>query len=668
MATLLGIDTGGTFTDAVLYDEDSGAVIASAKALTTRYDLAVGIGEAMARVMTDSNIQSEDVQLVSLSTTLATNALVEGRQGRVCLVSIGHSNLDLARAGLMEAVGSDPLVCIDGGHDATGTESKPLDLETLDTELDALGDTVQGFAVAAMFATRNTAHEIRVRERILERTGLPVTCSHELSSKLDSPRRALTSVLNARLIGLIVDLILAAERHMDAVGIEAPLMVVRGDGALIAADVAKTRPIETILSGPAASVVGAAHLTGSKTALVSDIGGTTTDVAVVTEGRPALDAEGATVGGWRTMVEAIAIQAIGLGGDSEVGLHKLGMSTGIKLGPRRCVPLSLAAQDHGGLVHKTLDRQLNRDIVGENDGRFALPLPITPNDGTLGKHEASLWADLDGKAAAVDAIATTRLRATALSRLAAKGLVQIAGVTPTDALHALGLHDAWDREAAEKGVRLFARRRDWRGDAMAKSATQLAERILKGVVEASADIVLQTAFAADGFKDRDLPAHPLTRAAVTRKSGLLSYRLDLNAPIVALGASAETYYPRVGEHLSCEVIVPELAGVANAVGAVVGQVRIQSDVTVTEPEGGRYRIHTPAGARDFPALETALAEAETLARADAETRAIEAGAGAIRVKVRRDVREVETNGQTVFVEAVVSAVASGRPRLAADAA
>jgi N-methylhydantoinase A/oxoprolinase/acetone carboxylase beta subunit len=667
MAILLGIDTGGTFTDAVLFDEDAGRVVASAKALTTRHDLAVGIGEAMAAVMDSSAVTAADVQLVSLSTTLATNALVEGRQGRVCLVSIGHSNLDLARAGLMEAVGSDPLIAVDGGHTATGAEAKPLDLDALDTELDTLGDSVQGFAVAAMFATRNAAHEIAVRDRIRERTGLPVTCSHELSSKLDSPRRALTSVLNARLIGLIVDLILAAERHMAHTGIEAPLMVVRGDGALISAEVAKTRPIETILSGPAASVVGAAFLTGSKTALVSDIGGTTTDVAVVTEGRPALDAEGATVGGWRTMVEAIAIQAIGLGGDSEVGLEDRGMSTGIKLGPRRCVPLALAALTHPDLVHATLDRHLTRDIVGETDGRIALPLPVDPAEGTLSKHELAVWRDLDGRPAAVDALANTRLRATALTRLTAKGLVQIAGVTPTDALHVLGLHTVWDAQAADKGLALFARRRDWRGDAIAANGAALAGRILAGVVEASSDIVLQTAFAADGFKDhRDLPAHPLTRAAVDGRDGLLSYRLTLNAPIVALGASAGTYYPRVGERLGCKVIVPDLAGVANAVGAVVGQVRIQSDVTVTEPEGGRFRIHTPDGAQDFPDLDAALAQAEALARADAEARAVEAGAGALRVRCARDVRQVDTNGQTVFIEARVSAVASGRPRLAAE--
>src|SRR6185436_6593366 len=102
--------------------------------------------------------------------------------------------------------------------------------------------------VTAQFATRNPAHEIAARDVLRAVTGLPVTCGHELSARLNGPRRALTSVLNARLIGLIAGLIAAAERIMDDHGIIAPLMVVRGDGALMTATMAKARPIETILS------------------------------------------------------------------------------------------------------------------------------------------------------------------------------------------------------------------------------------------------------------------------------------------------------------------------------------------------------------------------------------------------------------------------------------
>jgi len=296
----LGIDTGGTYTDAVVFDDERG-VVAKAKALTTRHDLAIGIAEAVEIVVRRAGIEATQIGLVSLSTTLATNALVEGRGGRVALVFIGFDESAEQRGGLAEALNGDPLIRISGGHDPQGDPVTPLDLESLRSQAAAVAATVSGFAVTAQFATRNPEHEVAARELLIAATGLPVTCGHELSAKLDGPRRALTSVLNARLIGLIAGLIAAATDIMQRHGIDAPLMVVRGDGALMSADVAMTRPIETILSGPAASLVGAAYLTGARDAIVADIGGTTSDVAVVEDGAPHLDESGATVGGFRTM-------------------------------------------------------------------------------------------------------------------------------------------------------------------------------------------------------------------------------------------------------------------------------------------------------------------------------------------------------------------------------
>ncbi|MGI9414308.1 MAG: hydantoinase/oxoprolinase N-terminal domain-containing protein, partial [Hyphomicrobiales bacterium] len=258
MPVLLGIDTGGTYTDAVLFDEDEG-VIATAKALTTRHDLAVGIGNALDAVLAGQDTQPEEIALVSLSTTLATNAVVEGQGGRVCLVLIGFDERALTRADLAQALKDDPVIVLAGGHDAHGERVAELDRARLESELVALEGQVSGYAVAAQFAVRNPEHETAARDMILEFTGRPVTCGHELSSKLDGPRRGLTSVLNARLINLIHHLITAAGELFAARGIDAPLMVVRGDGALIPADMAMVKPIETILSGPAASLVGAAH-------------------------------------------------------------------------------------------------------------------------------------------------------------------------------------------------------------------------------------------------------------------------------------------------------------------------------------------------------------------------------------------------------------------------
>src|SRR5690606_36203939 len=289
------------------------------------------------------------IKLVSMSTTLATNALVEGQGGRAALVMIGFGEDDLARDGLARALGSDPVIYCPGGHDVHGNPAD-LDLSPLESALPGLAETVSGFAVAAYFAVRNPAHEIAARDLIRERTGLPVTASHELSSRLGGPRRALTTLLNAQLIAMIDRLVAATEGFLRRRGISAPLMVVRGDGALVTASFALARPIETILSGPAASLVGARHLTGLDSALVSDIGGTTTDVAALERGRPRLDPDGAVVGGFRTMVEAVAMHTFGLGGDSEVSLEEGGLRPRILLGPRRLVPIALAATRHPKIV------------------------------------------------------------------------------------------------------------------------------------------------------------------------------------------------------------------------------------------------------------------------------------------------------------------------------
>ncbi|HSG57352.1 MAG TPA: hydantoinase/oxoprolinase family protein, partial [Paracoccaceae bacterium] len=371
MAILLGVDTGGTYTDAVLVEDDA-RVIASAKALTTKGDLSVGIGNAVDAVLRDAGLAGEVIAMVSLSTTLATNALVEGQGRRIALVFIGFSERDIGRQGLEETLRGDPVIVLAGGHSHSGAEAAPLDLEGLRAGLAEHGGHVSGFAVAGQFATRNPAHEVAARDMIREVTHKPVSCSHELSAKLGGPKRAMTAVLNARLIGMIDHLISASEDLIRSRGINAPLMVVRGDGALISAEQARERPIETILSGPAASIVGARWLTGEDNALVSDIGGTTTDVALLRDGKPLIDPDGAKVGQYRTMVEAVAMRTAGLGGDSEVHLAQEGLAGRLTLGPRRVLPISLLAVDWPDLVHRSLEKSLQSNTCGALDGRFVL--------------------------------------------------------------------------------------------------------------------------------------------------------------------------------------------------------------------------------------------------------------------------------------------------------
>ena len=664
MALLLGVDTGGTYTDAVLI-RDEAEVIATAKSLTTRHDLAIGIGGAVRAVLQEAQVDPAEVALASLSTTLATNALVEGQGGRVGLVYIGFDARDLEAHGLREALKGDPALVLAGGHSHAGTEAAPLDQKALETWLTANSD-VSGYAVAAQFATRNPAHELAAEAVIRALTGRPVSLSHHLSAKLNGPKRALTAVLNARLIGLTHRLIGRAEEVLAEIGITAPLKVVRGDGALISASQAKERPIETILSGPAASIVGARWLTGADTALVSDIGGTTTDVALLRNGRPAIDPQGASVGGWRTMVEAVAMRTTGLGGDSEVHFIGDGLEGGVTLGPRRLVPVSLIALDAPDLVHAALDAALRAPLPGDHDFRFVRPVPGVEAQG-LSERDATVFARIVG-VHPLGEVLKNRLDISALQRLVARGLVQVAGITPSDASHMLQRVAVWDRSAAEKALRLFMRRRTGAGEMLATDPNVMAQMIIDRLTHQTCQALLEAAFAEEHSFDAApdaLARHELMqRGLFGGHSGLIRLHTGLAVDVVGLGASAPSYYPAVGEKLGCKMILPEHAGVANAIGAVVGRVTMRRMGTVTAPAEGRFRVHLDTGPEDFTTAESAMARLEAILSEAALGAARAAGAEDIRLTTARDIRRAMAENREVFLEATVTIEASGRPRIA----
>ena len=661
MAYLLGIDTGGTYTDAVIMDEAADHLVASAKALTSRPDLAVGVGAAMEAVL--AGVNAADVAMVSLSTTLATNALVEGQGGRVALILIGFTEAELEKAGLKEAMRGDPVVIVAGGHGHAGDEAIPLDAAALDHALTDMPEGISGYAIAGSFATRNPAHELAARDVVRAKTGLPVTCSHELSSALGGPKRALTAVLNARLIGMIDGLIMAVETHMTSRSIAARLMVVRGDGALVSAAVAREKPIETILSGPAASIAGAQWLTGENDALVSDIGGTTTDVCLLRGGRPQIDPNGAQVGPYRTMVEAVAMRTTGLGGDSEVHVVE-GLNAGLRLGPRRLMPVSLAAVHYPQVVHQSLDKALAQATPAVDGGQIVIPMWDVFPTGLDGR-EAIVAERLRGGPLRYGHVVTTRMEAPALARLVTRGLVMLAGVTPSDAAHVLGRVAAWDADAAQKALELFARKRSGGGDRIAADAQTLSQMIIDQLSAQTVDCLLDAAFAED-TRDWDQPPnaltmHALTKAGLDQHRGVIETTLKLGVPVIGLGASAASYYGAVGDRLNTRMILPEYGGVANAIGAVVGQVSINEAGTVTAKGAGRFATLGTTYTDEQTAMDALEAHLTNIATAKAK----EAGVEDIRLTTDRDVKQATIEGQPMFIEATIKVTAQGRPRIAA---
>jgi N-methylhydantoinase A/oxoprolinase/acetone carboxylase beta subunit len=522
MSLVIGLDTGGTYTDAALLDAASGQVLATGKALTTREDLSIGLGGAIARVL-DAYVTGNgqtgggqtgggkpgDIGLVSLSTTLATNAVVEGVGGRVGLVMIGFDEAALERADLARALGQDPVAFITGGHKPDGGVQAMLDRDALRHAAETFGDEVSAFAIAGHLATRNPEHEMAARDLLRELTGLPITCSHELSSALGGPRRALTAVLNARLINLLERLIKATEAIMADQGLTCPLMVVKGDGSLLHSDFARTRPVETVLSGPAASLSGAAFLAGTDTALIADIGGTTTDIAFLQNGAPRLRAEGALVGGWQTMVEAAEIRTCGLGGDSEVRAVTRGRDGGVTLGPRRAVPLSLLATQHPEII-AIMEEQLGLAVPMQTDARFVFPVMPDGVPGWLTRSETRLAQKaIEMGPTPIAEIAATQLALGAVDRLISRGLLGLAAFTPTDAAHVTGAFTGFDVSAAELGAALMARQKNGLGEAIASDATGLAVMTLATLHQRSGLALMDAALAHDGAGEEQASRTPL---------------------------------------------------------------------------------------------------------------------------------------------------------------
>ena len=709
MNLALGIDTGGTYTDAVLVNHDTGQVLAGAKALTTRRDLAVGIRAAIAAVFaahpstpatddvtsahpstpvtndvtsaqdallstgTAGPFTPADVTLVGLSTTLATNTLAEGQRGAAPLFLIGYDRDLMQQYGFEAGLPTADVVYVRGGHDGQGDAIAALDEEALVAAILARRERAEAFAVSGYFAVRNPAHELRARDLIEELTGRPVTCGHELTSKLNAVHRATTAALNAHLIAPLRELIGSVQQTLAAWGIAAPLMVVKGDGSLVRAEWAARRPVETILSGPAASVVGAWHLAGRRDGWVVDVGGTTTDIGALREGWPILNEEGATVAGWRTMVEAVDVHTAGLGGDSHVRLDAEGR---LLIGPRRAVPLCLLASEYPAVAAE-LRRQVSdppRPLAAGQGRRRDLTATefitlVRPANGRLAEADDELLADLARGPRPLHQINEPK-RSGALARrrleeLETWGLVRRAAFTPTDALHVLGRFTRWNVEAARLAATVLA---DQTGLAVETFCAQVVGGVAQRVATELLSKVCEDAGIRPDLDGQTLAGFLLRQALAGRSDAELQCAFSLPRPVVAIGAPVAAYLPQVADRLHTELVIPPHAEVANAVGAVAGGIiqRRQASISPLGSES-RVRLHLPEGVHDFAQVEAAVQYAQAVMLPWVATLATQAGAEQVVTQMtRRDLIAPVAGsvGGEVYLGTELTFVATGRPRVA----
>lgn len=539
----LGIDAGGTYTDAVLIRDTDSAIVDSNKSLTTYPDLHPGIKNVIDGLNPE---YLKNVKLVSVSTTLSTNTILEGTGFPVALVLIGAHPFE-------KQFPTKYVLLASGGHNHNGEEEAPLDLDAIEKFSLRVKDKVSAFAISSYFSTRNPEHELRVKDRILELTGLPAVCGHELSQELGAYERAVTAFLNAQLIPITRQFVKSIIKDIQERGINARLLMLKCDGSVVGIKDALKKPIETIFSGPAASLVGASYLSGLETCAVVDVGGTSTDISSICMGVPDLSEEGAVVGGWKTRVKAIRMETTATGGDS----HIWTVNKELFLGPRRVMPLAVAAVKYPDFLNNLKRTPISaREELGENIQPTKFFVRSGYPTGELSRSEAEVLEVIGNEPVSVPeirALIRKDFHPQTLDSLIRKRLVQAIGFTPTDALHVLGEYTAWNAEASRIGAERLARLMHI---APVEFCTAVKKRVARNMVLHLLSYILAGVPYASIAKilDGDYPA-----------------KFQLNIPVVLLGGPVRAYRKELNELIDAEILVPEHAEVGNAVGALVGK-------------------------------------------------------------------------------------------------
>ncbi len=662
MSLGLGIDTGGTYTDAALYDFSCQEVLGKAKSLTTRDDLSIGISKAIAHMGSE---RLSEVELVSVSSTLATNSIVEGKGCRVALLVIGR---DYDRSIPVDVIGR-----VAGGHTLSGDQAEPLDEEAAESFIRQYAGVVDAFAISSFLSVRNPEHEDRVKNIVKEVCSKPVVCGHELSSSLGFNERTLTTVMNARLIPIIADLMESVKKVLAEMGIEAPMMIVKGDGSMMGEAVALQRPVETILSGPASSLTGAKMLTGKDDAIVVDMGGTTTDIGILRQGHPRLDPEGALIGGRRTRVLAADISTSGIGGDSRFVVN----GNKLILTPLRVIPLCIGASQHPDLVDRLkkaaarvsrfTPESMDIDNVIQDVEFFVLlkdgaDVSLSEND------KAFLRLLQEGPHSLLEANEVLGIHQFSFNvkKMEGMGLITRMGLTPTDLLHAEGSYAEYCAEASRIALDQQAKRMGASSeDFLSIAKTMVLEKL-------SIELLRKLVYEETGKEAEGAVAFDLLGKTITGAMGKdYSCSLSLNKPIIGIGAPIGAYFPTIAERFSTELLLPEHAEVGNAVGAITGSVVEKMNILI-KPKTGMGTAEDPPCTlfstlekRDFASVSEAAEYAVKVGSEHVGRMARVAGADSVEITVENHDRKFgfgqEYDGEALL-EKHILVTAVGKPR------
>ena len=332
MAVRIGIDVGGTFTDAVVVDNDTFELIGTVKVPTTHNapeGVAAGIVAALQEVLRVHNISTEEVSFIAHGTTQATNALLEGDVERVGVVGVGKG-VEGYKVKLDTDIGDielAPSKFLRTKHYFVSQDARQQ--ETLaECIADMLREEIHVAVVSAAYSVDDPSDEDAVMERLLAK-GISGTCSHEISKLYGLRIRSRTAVINASILPKMIQTADMTEQSVLASHIKAPLMIMRCDGGVMSVKEIRKRPILTMLSGPAAGVAGALMYEKVSEGIFLEVGGTSTDISAIRNGQVMVSY--AEVGGHKTYVNSLDVRTVGIAGGS---MLRISGKTIVDVGPR----------------------------------------------------------------------------------------------------------------------------------------------------------------------------------------------------------------------------------------------------------------------------------------------------------------------------------------------
>jgi len=323
---IIGIDVGGTHTDAVLLSSDG--IIKKVKVPTDSADLFNTILSGFTQLL--DNIDPKNIKRIVISTTLTTNAIVQQSMNPVGMIVSAGPGIDPSAFNTGEH-----YYCVAGSINHRGREKAPvnkMEIEDIAKKMEKAG--IEYVGVVSKFCVRNPNHEILIK-RILNKYFKKVFLGHHVSGNLNFPRRIATTHLNAAVFSLHKSFFEAVKLSLEQKGLMVPIQILKADGGTMSLESSMAFPGQTVLSGPAASIMGAIpYATEKQDAIVLDIGGTTTDIAFLVDKAPLLEPLGIQRGRYKSLIRSLQTDSKGIGGDSLIRIK----DNELIIGPERAGP------------------------------------------------------------------------------------------------------------------------------------------------------------------------------------------------------------------------------------------------------------------------------------------------------------------------------------------